>query len=205
MKKTKVFFLVLASVCSFSLLMAQGVAMTPKDSITLTVESVLSLLRDRELSLPDKKEERRSRIRALINNRFDYKEMSMRSLARHWRERTPEEAKEFVAVFSDLLVSSYIGKLEGYTDEKVTYNKEVLKGNGKYGVVSTTIISKDVDIPIDYKLILRDDKWWVYDVVVEGVSFISTYRSQYDTIIVRESYAGLIQKMKKQLDEVNAM
>ena len=66
-------------------------------------------------------------------------------------------------------------------------------------------MAKDVDIPIDYKVILKNDKWWVYDVVVEGVSFISTYRSQYNKVIVKESYAGLIQQMKTKLDEVNAM
>ena len=128
----------------------------------------------------------------------------MRILARHWKARTPEEAREFTAIFSDLLVGSYIGKIEAYTDEKVIFNKEVIKGEGKYGTVITTIVTKKAEIPIDYKVILKDGKWWVYDVLIEGVSFISTYRSQYDDVIVRESYAALIQKMKKKLDEVNA-
>ena len=112
-------------------------------------------MRNSDLSLPDKKQERRTRISTVIRDRFDFREMSRRSLARHWKKRTPDEAKEFTAIFSDLLVASYIGKIEVYTDEKVTYNKEVIKGKGKYGVVSTTIITKDVDIPIDYNKFLQ--------------------------------------------------
>lgn len=204
MKIGKIVLMVIISVCGLSLLSAEASSNTPKESIKATVETVLDTLRDKNLSAPDKKQERRSKIRTLIKDRFDFKEMSMRSLATHWKERTTEETKEFIAIFSDLLVASYIGKIEAYTDEKVIYGKEVLKGKGKYGVVSTTIISKDVDIPIDYKVILKDDKWWVYDVVIEGVSFISTYNTQYNEIIIKESYAALTKKMKEKLDKVNA-
>ena len=192
-------------ICCVSSFAAYAAANAPKEAIKSTVDAVLDVLRDKDLSLPDNKQERRARISALIKDRFDFKEMAKRSLARHWKERTPEEAQEFIAVFSDLLIASYIGKIEDYTDEKVTYDKDVIKGKGKYGVVSTTIIANDIDIPIDYKVILREGKWWVYDVVAEGVSFISTYRGQYNRVIVKESYAKLIQKMKKKLDEVNAM
>ncbi len=129
--------------------------------------------------------------------------MAKRSLARHWKKRSSEEKKEFVDIFSDLLERSYIGKIEGYTDEKVNYDKEVLKGKGKYGVVNTTIVTKDVNIPIFYKVRYKNNKWWIYDVVVEGVSFISTYRSQYNKVITRESYAKLIGKMKTKLNSVN--
>lgn len=204
MKTGKIFLFILITLCGISLLSAKAAVIAPKEAIKATVDSVLEVLRDKSLSLPDKKAERRGRLRTLIKDRFDFSEMSMRVLARHWKARTPEEAREFTAVFSDLLVGSYIGKIEAYTDEKVIFNKEVIKGDGKYASVSTTIATKKVDIPIDYKVILRDGKWWVYDVVIEGVSFISTYRSQYDDIVVRESYTALIQKMKNKLDEVNA-
>ena len=139
----------------------------------------------------------------MIKDRFNFVEMSKRSLARHWKERSLEEKKEFVGVFTDLLISSYISKIDGYSDEKVVYGKEILKGKDKYGVVSTKIMTKKVDIPIDYKVKLSKGKWWVYDVVIEGVSFISTYRSQYNEMIVRESYTKLIKKMKTQLEDVN--
>jgi len=205
MKTGRIISFILIILCSISVLSTKAAVIAPKESIKSTVDSVLEVLRDKGLSLPDKKAERRGRLRTLIKDRFDFSDMSMRILARHWKARTPEETKEFVAIFSDLLIGSYISKIEAYTDEKVIYNKEVIKGEGNYGAVSTTIVTKKADIPIDYKLILKDGKWWVYDVVIEGVSFISTYRSQYDDIIVKESYAGLIQKMKQKLDEVNAM
>ncbi len=182
-----------------SLFTAVTAVNAPTNAVKSTIDAVLETLKDKELSHPDKKQERRNRIRGFVRNRFDFEEMAKRSLARHWKKRTPEEKKEFVSIFSDLLEASYIGKIEAYTDEKVTYDKEVLKGNSKYGTVGTTIITKSVNIPIDYKVIFKDGKWWVYDVVVEGVSFVSTYRSQYNKIILKESYAQLIQKMKNKL------
>ncbi len=202
-KKTPVFIYIIT--CYTLILFGTAAAVNvPKAAVKSTIDSILDTLRDKNLSLPANKEERRNKIRVLLGSRFDFEEMAKRSLARHWKKRTLEEKKEFISIFSELLEASYIGKIEAYTDEKITYDKEVIKGNGKYGIVSTTIVTKKVDIPIDYKVILKNSKWWVYDIVIEGVSFISTYRSQYNKIIVKESYAKLIQKMKNKLDEVNA-
>ncbi|MBI5055544.1 MAG: ABC transporter substrate-binding protein [Nitrospirae bacterium] len=204
MKTIKILLLVTAfSILSFRVpVMAVN---TPAESVKSTVDAVIDTLKDKGLSAPDRKQERRARIKALINDRFDFEEMSRRSLARHWSERTAEEKKEFVSLFSELLRSSYIGKIESYTDEKITYDKETLKGDGKYAEVDTTIVTKNVSIPIEYRLMLKGDKWWVYDVVIEGVSFISTYRSQYNQIIVNESYNGLLRKMKSKLEEINIL
>ena len=176
----------------------------PIDAIQATVDAVLNTIKDKALSDPARKEERRKKISALLRERFNFQEMAKRSLAKHWKERTPEEKKQFVDIFSDLLEASYIGKIEAYTDEKVRYDKEVIKKKDKYAVVSTSVVTKDVDIPIDYKVINKGDGWFVYDVVIEGVSFISTYRSQYNKVIIKESFAGLIDKMKKKLEEVNS-
>jgi phospholipid transport system substrate-binding protein len=173
------------------------------DVVKSTVDTVLETLKDSELSRPDQKIERRKKISSAIRDMFDFDEMARRSLARHWKKRTAGEKKEFSSIFSDLLEASYIEKIEAYTDDKVTFDKEVIKGKGKYGVVGTTIITKDVDIPIDYKVKLKEGRWRVYDVVIEGVSFISTYRSQYNQIIVKESYASLIKKMKTKLGDIN--
>lgn len=200
MQKTLIF--ICAAV--FVVLILSGTATAagaPKDAIESTISSILDVLKDKSLLSADKKQERRDKIRALLRSRFDFPEMSRRSLARHWKKRSAEEKKEFVSIFSDLLESSYIGKIERYTDEKITYDKETIKSGGKYAVVNTTIETKNVDIPIDYKARLKADKWFIYDVIIEGVSFISTYRSQYNKIILKESFAGLIRSMKKKLDE----
>ncbi len=178
---------------------------TPTEAIRSTVGAVLAIMKDKNLAAPDRRAERREKIRALIRSRFDFREMARRSLARHWKKISPEEEREFVAVFSDLLEASYIGKIEAYTDEKVTYDRETVRGRGKYGIVNTTIVTKDVDIPIDYKVIFRNGKWRIYDVVIEGVSFVSTYRSQYNKIIVKQSFAELLQRMKSKLKEIKAM
>jgi len=179
-------------------------ASTPIDAIQTTVDSVLETIKDKSLSQPDKKQERREKISAAIKGRFHFKEMSKRSLAKHWKAINGDERDEFVKIFSELLEASYISKIEAYTDEKVSYDKETIKSNGKYSVVKTRIITKSVEIPIDYKLISKNGEWWVYDVVIEGVSFISTYRSQYNRIIIKESFSKLLDSMKTKLEEVKS-
>ena len=196
------------SVLMFSAIFALNIAasdagQSPIVAMQSTIDSVLEMMRDKSLSVPDKKEERRAKISAQISERFHFEEMSKRSLAKHWRKRTPDEKAEFIKIFSDLLEASYISKIEAYTDEKVTYDKETIKSKGKYSVVKTTIVTKTVEIPIDYKLISKKGKWWVYDVIIEGVSFVSTYRSQYNRIIKKESFAALIDSMKNKLKELN--
>ncbi len=103
----------------------------PTSEIKSTISTVLDTMRDTNLSIPENSQKRRQTIRSLIRDRFAFKEMAKRSLARHWKKRTPEEKKEFVAIFSDLLEASYISKIEAYTDEKITYDKETIKGKGK--------------------------------------------------------------------------
>ena len=190
--------------CNLGAASAISATDTPTGAIRFTVNTVLETMRDSALKQPDKKDERRDRIRTLIRDRFDFTEMSKRSLAKHWKKRTPDEKKEFVRIFSELLESSYIGRIEEYTDEKVVYNKEKIKKKGKYGIVNTTIMAKGVDIPIDYKVINKNNKWWVYDVVIEGVSFISTYRSQYNKVIIKKSYSQLIKDMTSKLNKMNS-
>ena len=202
MKVIKAFFIV-NFIAYLMLCQTVGAANESKaiESVRTTVEAVLDVMRDETLSGPEKSRERREKMKALISVRFDFREMSRRALARHWKKRTPEEQDEFVNLFSDLLQRTYISKIEKYTDEKVNYNKEVIRKKGKYSIVRTSILSKDITIPIDYRLMRRGDKWMVYDVLVEGVSIISNYRSQYNNILSRKSYAELIQKMKEKLEK----
>jgi phospholipid transport system substrate-binding protein len=202
--KRKISILYILSIClivtSVSLTHAIG---TPTDEIRSTIDAILDTLKDKNLALAENKTKRRETIFSLVHERFDFEEMSKRSLAQHWKKRTPEEKKEFVSLFSQLIENSYVNKLESYTDEKVTYTKETIKGGGKYGVVSTSILTKDVAIPIDYKVIRKGDKWWVYDVLIEGVSFITNYRSQYNKIIRRNSYSGLVEELKKKIHKLS--
>lgn len=200
-------FVLLQFIACFMLCQTAGAEgeMSAIESVRMTVDAVLDVMRDGSLSGPEKSRERRDKIKALISARFDFREMSKRALARHWKERTTEDQDLFVGLFSDLLQNTYISKIEAYTDEKITFDKEVIREKGRYSVVLTSILSKDIIIPIDYRLIRRGDGWMVYDVLVEGVSIISNYRSQYNNILSRESYAELIQQMKEKIEKAGSL
>jgi len=170
------------------------------EKVRSTVDGITNILRDQSLRSPGKQEERRARIRNLILERFSFEEMSKRSLARHWKERSDEEKKEFVSLFSDLIENSYIDKIERYTDEKIIYADE--KRNDGRAVVKTVIISKGTEIPINYRLIKTTDDWMVYDIVIEGVSLVSNYRSQFSSTIRATSYEGLVIKLREKTGKI---
>ncbi len=172
----------------------------PTNQVKQTVDKVLDILRNKELKKPEKTKERRTAIRKTISERFDFEEMAKRSLALHWRKRTPEERKEFVPLYADLLERSYIKKIEAYEDEKILYVGEDIEG--EYSVVKSKVITKrNVEIPIHYRLLKKNGKWEVYDVVIEGVSLVSNYRTQFNKIILRDSYEELVKKMKDKQEE----
>lgn len=126
--------------------------------------------------------------------------MAKRSLALFWKQRTPEEKKGFVSLYSDLLERSYIKKIENYSDEKIIYTDE--KIDDGYAIVKTKIITKrNVEIPIEYKLLKKNNKWDVYDVVIEGVSLVNNYRNQFSKIIRTSSYEELVKRMQNKQDE----
>jgi phospholipid transport system substrate-binding protein len=161
---------------------------------------VLDILRNRELKSQEKTKERRALIRKTISERFDFEEMANRSLALHWKKRTPEERKEFVLLFTDLLERSYIKKIESYTDEKILYVSE--KIDSEYAEVDTKIITKrNVEIPIEYRLLKKDGNWKVYDVIIEGVSMVNNYKTQFNKIIRTDSYEELVKRMKNKQEE----
>jgi phospholipid transport system substrate-binding protein len=167
----------------------------PTDQMRLTINSVLNILKNQELEKPEKTKGKRETIRKIIGDRFDFEEMTKRSLALHWRGRSKEERKEFVALFSNLLEKTYIDKIETYENESILYIDEMI--DGKYAVVRTKVITKkNIEIPIDYKLIKKVDTWLVYDIVIEGVSLVNNYRTQFNKIIRTSSYEELVEKLK---------
>jgi phospholipid transport system substrate-binding protein len=169
------------------------------DQVKQTVDKVIAILKDPSLQGPEQKEKRRMAIRNAVGERFDFTEMAKRSLARHWAKRSAAEQKEFVQTFSALVENSYASNIEGYTDEKVVYTGESLDGN--YAEVKTKIVTAKNEIPIDYRLLKVNAEWMVYDVVIEGVSLVNNYRTQFNKIIGQSSYEDLVQKMKAKLAE----
>ncbi|HEV8531126.1 MAG TPA: ABC transporter substrate-binding protein, partial [Methylomirabilota bacterium] len=130
----------------------------------------------------------------------DWAETAKRSLARHWQPLSDGQREEFVKLFGDLLERSYISKIELYGGERIHYVGESIDGD--LAVVRTKIITKQgTDVPIEYRMIRRGDRWLVYDVVIESVSLVSNYRTQFNKIIQTSSYQELVKKMKTKQEE----
>jgi phospholipid transport system substrate-binding protein len=137
----------------------------------------------------------RATIRQIAGDMFDFNEMAQRSLGQHWLLRTPAEREEFASLFADLLERSYASKIELYGGEKISYVGETLDGDR--ATVRTTILSKQGNpIPVDYRMLLEASRWRVWDVTIDGVSLVTNYRTQFNTIIQKSSYAELVKRMR---------
>ena len=165
-----------------------------------TIDQVLKIVSDKNLQKDPTL--RREKLRQAIALRFNYKQMVMRSLAKNYNERSDEEREEFTGLFKKLLENSYASKIENYQNEIINYVDEKIKGN--YAMVRTQIVRKDGVIDVDYKMLKNNGQWLVYDFVIEGVSLIRNYRSQFSKIISTESYGALVSKLSKKIDELEA-
>ncbi len=167
----------------------------PTDQIKATVDRALLLLKDPRLKQASKNKERRDRLRQILFTRFDFAEMARRALGPDWRRRTPKEQDEFVRLFTDLLERAYADTIESYTDEKIVYVGERLDGN--FAEVSSRISnSRGQEFSIDYKTRLAGTEWKVYDVIVENISMVNNYRSQFRRVISNSSYDELVRRLK---------
>ena len=169
------------------------------DQVKGTVDQVLKILRDPSLKGERKLQERRAKIRQVVLQRFGFTEMSKRSLGRYWNERTPPERTEFVRLFTDLLERAYIDRVDGYSGEQVVYQAESVDGN--YSEVRSKIVTKkNQEVSIVYRLLMNGSNWEVYDVIIEGVSLVNNYRTQFSKIIRTSSYEELVKKMQVKLE-----
>jgi phospholipid transport system substrate-binding protein len=168
----------------------------PTDQVRTTVDQVLAILKDPSLKVENKKKERRDQLRRVIFARFDFTEMARRSLGPEWRRRSPAEQQQFVAIFTDLLQDNYIGAIESYNGDQVGYNREIQdKDNAE---VQTTLATKgEATYSINYRLHLVGKDWKVYDVVIENISVVNNYRSQFNRVISKSSYEELVRTMKE--------
>ena len=165
-----------------------------------TIDKVIQIVSDPDLKKTPKL--RREKLRKTIGFRFNYNQMVRRSLARNYKNRTNKEREEFTGLFKKLLENSYASKIENYQDETINYVDEKIKG--KYALVKTEIVRKDGTIDVDYKLINENGRWTVYDFVIEEVSLIRNYRSQFSKIIKTESYGALVAKLTKKIKDLES-
>ena len=149
-------------------------------------------------------ERRRLEVRRVAAELFDLDEVARRALSRHWAARSPEEQAEFVRLFTDLLERTYIGRIEAYSGEKIVYLGETV--DGPFATVRSKVITRRrAETPLDYRLYLRDGRWKVYDVLVDHVSFVATYRSAFSRILQKEPYAALVDRLRKQSIDAAAL
>ena len=164
------------------------------------MDRMLALLADPELRAEARSHDRRAAIRQLGQEFFDLAETTKRCLGAHWQGRTPAEREEVVRLFGDLLERSYLSKLDGYAGERMIVLGDVIDGD--QAVVRTTVVTKQgTEIPVDYRMLRRGDRWVAYDVVIEGISLVANYRTQFNAIIRRSSFHELVRKLRDKQDE----
>jgi phospholipid transport system substrate-binding protein len=177
---------------------------SPRDVVQSAVNRVITALQSADRDASDGSaskrlavEQRRAEIRQVAADLFDFEDISRRALSRYWASRSRAEHAEFVRLFTDLLERSYIGRIEAYSGEKIVYLGETV--DGQFATVRSKVITRrNTETPLDYRLHLRDGRWKVYDLLIDHVSFVSTYRSEFARIMQRESYAALIDRLRRQ-------
>ena len=180
-------------------LTAAAPATAPRDVVqnALTrVAAILELKPDGEyVARPQLIEKRRTEIRKVARDVFDFDEMARRSLSRHWASRSTGDHMEFVTLFTDMLERVYVSRIELLAGEKVSVLSETMDGN--YATVRSRISGKRHDTTLDYRLHLDEGRWLVFDIVLDGVSFVSTYRAEFDRVIRASSYETLVERLRQ--------
>ena len=193
MRYYKVVLQAVLTIALAATLSTPATAGAPTDQLKQRIDKVVQILDDP--SSKDKPDERRARIRKIAEDIFDYGDTARRALGRHWDARTPQERQEFSKLFSDLLDHGYISKIDLYQGEKVTYTGESIDGDE--ATIKTKIVTpKGAEVPVDYRVHQKNGRWLVYDVIIEGVSLVSSYRAQFNKIVQTESYAALVEKLR---------
>lgn len=171
------------------------------DDLKRVVDEVLKIVSDKEMK--KNVSNRHQTLRKTISTVFDYGEMAKRSMGKHWNQRSASEKKQFIDLFANLLENSYVGKIESYSNEKIVYLKET--EDGEYAEVKSKVITaKRDEYTLDYRLLNQNGKWMVYDIVIEGVSLVSNYRTQFNKIISSDGYPSLLKKLQTKSDELKA-
>ena len=168
----------------------------PLDVVKTAIDKAIQILKDPKLQTKDKKQERIDRLKEAINPIFDYEEMAKRSLGSHWRRRSPAEQEEFVKLFRDFLEKVYSDKVDLYNGEKVIFGREIVDQDFAQ-IESSVVNAKGEETAVVYRLRRVDGKWKVYDAVVENISIVNNYRSQFDRVISKSSFDDLKRMLKE--------
>jgi phospholipid transport system substrate-binding protein len=170
----------------------------PMNTAEIAVKRVLEVLRDPKLKSPAAKEIKKEKLRVIYKDMFDEIEFSRRTLARNWNKFNPAQRAEFVKLFEQVLEKSYIDKILAYSNEKVDFYKETMLSESQ-AEIQTRIITPSKEIPIFYRMIRKDGKWKAYDVVVENVSLVQNYRTQFRDILSDGTPEQLLEILRKKV------
>ena len=188
------------SIVIASLILAVGVAGgvwagMPADQVRLQIERIVKVLADPGLKRPGHEHVRHAAVGKIVEETFDLGEMTRRTLGPHWQSLTEAERAEFVTLFGDLLDRAYFSRIAAYNGEKITVLGDSIDGD--LATVRTRVVTQQgVEVPVDYRMLHRGDRWVVYDVSIEGVSLVANYRAQFNRIIQTSSYQALVDKLK---------
>src|SRR5262245_26856594 len=186
----------LAVVAALSLLAGTPASAGPTEQLREYTDQVIKILDDPALARGD----RRAAIRKIAHEAFDVNETARRVLARHWQTRTPAERDEFTQLFADLLERTYIARLDEYGGERIPYVGESI--DGELATVRARIVTRaGVEVPVESRMVRRGERWLIYDVLIENVSLVASYRSQFDRIVRSSSYEELVRRLKQKRDE----
>jgi phospholipid transport system substrate-binding protein len=174
---------------------ARAWAASPTEELRQYTDRVVGILQSPGLSPAA----RRTAVRDLALEVFDVAESAQRALGPHWQRRTPAEREEFVKLFRDLLEQTYVSRIDEYGGERVRYVGEQTDGDS--AIVRARIVTRNgTEVPVESRMLHKGDRWLIYDVVVENVSLIANYRSQFDRIIRSSSYEELVKRLKVRLE-----
>ena len=170
----------------------------PLDTVQTNVNKVLDVLRDPKLKAEPAKEIKKEKLEAMYEQMFDEVELSKRSLGGNWKKLSPAQQQEFIQLYRQILGKAYVDKILSFTNEKIVFSKENILSNNQ-AEVQTKVITSSNEIPIFYRLILKDGTWKVYDVVVENVSLVQNYRSQFNSILAENTPDQLLEILRKKV------
>jgi phospholipid transport system substrate-binding protein len=193
----------LLGACLFLSALPAG-AGAPTEQTRATADKVMSILNNPELRSAARKNERREQLRAVIYPRFDFTEMAKRSLGPQWSRRSAQEQGEFIRLFTEVLENNYVDKIESYSGEKVTYTRENLDKD-RAEVFTKVVTKKGEEFTVNYILHSVDGDWKVYDVVVENISLVNNYRSQFNRILAKASFDELLRKLQAKTPDVTGV
>ncbi len=199
MKKTK--FIIISIAVSVLILLAYNAqAGVATDRIKTATDKLIKIVSNNDLNPPEMADKRALMIREAVDKVFDWAAFSQRALGRHWKELNKKEKEEFIPLFGKLIEQTYMDKTRQYSGQQMNFINEEL--DEKYGSVDAEVIIKnDVNVPIQFRVLKKNETWFIYDVKIEGISLVNNYRVQFNNIINKSGYTELVSKLKNKVNE----